>query len=212
MRISVAGATGVIGVRLIPLLVGAGHTVTGMTRAPDKTREIEAFGADAVVCDVSDVAALEGAMTAARPAVVMNALSDLPDDHDDAAASGSANARIRREGSRGPMKAAAAARVRRTIALSVAWPLGGDEGHAVEEMETAVLDGGGVVIRCGRLYGPGPWYAGSRSRRGSMSTTRHEGASSRWRRQKARSSSPTTIEGVGSSPAPTLRSPRPRGP
>ncbi|HLU30492.1 MAG TPA: epimerase, partial [Acidimicrobiia bacterium] len=32
MRIFVAGATGVIGARLVPLLVGAGHVVAGMTR------------------------------------------------------------------------------------------------------------------------------------------------------------------------------------
>ena len=36
MRVFVAGATGVIGVRLVPLLVAAGHEVVGMTRSAEK--------------------------------------------------------------------------------------------------------------------------------------------------------------------------------
>jgi nucleoside-diphosphate-sugar epimerase len=36
MRVFVAGASGVIGVRLVPLLVAAGHEVAGMTRSPGK--------------------------------------------------------------------------------------------------------------------------------------------------------------------------------
>ena len=34
MRVFVAGATGVVGQRLIPQLVAAGHRVTGTTRDP----------------------------------------------------------------------------------------------------------------------------------------------------------------------------------
>src|SRR5437588_1453842 len=39
MRIFLAGATGVIGVHLVPRLVAAGHTVAGMTRSPDKVEQ-----------------------------------------------------------------------------------------------------------------------------------------------------------------------------
>jgi nucleoside-diphosphate-sugar epimerase len=158
MHVFVAGATGVLGVRLIPLLVEGGHVVTGMTRTPEKAPVIEALGADAIVCDVYDRAALADAIAGARPEILVNALSDLPDELGDAAGSGGASARIRREGSRELIEAASAARVRRVVAFSVAWPLGGDEGDAVLEMERAVLDSGGVVVRCGRLHGPGTWY------------------------------------------------------
>jgi hypothetical protein len=37
MRIFLAGASGVIGQRLIPRLVHAGHVVGGLTRSPSKT-------------------------------------------------------------------------------------------------------------------------------------------------------------------------------
>ena len=37
MRVFLAGATGVIGIRLVPRLVSAGHEVAGMTRSHDKT-------------------------------------------------------------------------------------------------------------------------------------------------------------------------------
>ena len=67
MRVFLAGATGVIGVRLVPLLVAAGHQVTGMTRSPGKVKGLRALGAEAVVCDVYDTTGLRAAMVAARP-------------------------------------------------------------------------------------------------------------------------------------------------
>ena len=159
MRVFVAGATGVIGVRLVPLLVDAGHDVTAMTRTAAKASVIRAAGANAVVCDVYDPA-MPRAVRAARPEILINALSDLSDEIGVGGGKRSgANARIRREGSRSLMEAAASTGVERVVAFSVAWPLEGDEGVAVREMERAVLDAGGVVVRCGRLYGPGTWYA-----------------------------------------------------
>jgi nucleoside-diphosphate-sugar epimerase len=67
MRMFVAGATGVIGIRLVPLLVEAGHTVAGMTRSPAKAAELEAPGAEAVVCDVYDLEALRTAVARFEP-------------------------------------------------------------------------------------------------------------------------------------------------
>ena len=51
MRIFLAGASGVIGVRLVPLLVAAGHDVAGMTRTPSKVAPLRELGAVPVLCD-----------------------------------------------------------------------------------------------------------------------------------------------------------------
>jgi len=40
VRVFLAGVTGVIGVRLLPLLVAAGHEVVGMTRSPEKAGQV----------------------------------------------------------------------------------------------------------------------------------------------------------------------------
>src|SRR5512141_1359449 len=72
-----AGAGGVIGRRLVPLLRAAGLDVFGTTRSPERAQEIERAGARAVVVDAYDRDALVAAVVAARPDVVMHQLTDL---------------------------------------------------------------------------------------------------------------------------------------
>jgi nucleoside-diphosphate-sugar epimerase len=158
VRIFLAGATGVIGMRLVPLLVAGGHQVAGMTRSPHKADQVQALGAEPVVCDVFDAAALAEAVVSFRPDAVLHELTDLPDDEASIPQFGVANARIRREGTRNLLASAQAARAGRFLAQSVAWPLPGDAGAAVEELERSVLAAGGVVLRYGQLYGPGTYY------------------------------------------------------
>jgi len=52
-RVFVAGAAGVIGRRLTPLLVLRGYEVIGTTRSADKAPRIEALGAKAAVSTCS---------------------------------------------------------------------------------------------------------------------------------------------------------------
>jgi nucleoside-diphosphate-sugar epimerase len=181
VNIFVAGATGVIGQPLLKLLCAAGHTVTGTTRSAAKTPMIEALGGHAVVVDVFDAAALMQAVATAKPDVVINQLTDLPDARDPAqlAASRAGNARIRIEGTRNLMMAARAAGARRAIGQSIAFayapgpvplretdPL--DESEAqrvtvegVKAIEQQMLNTPGIegiVLRYGRLYGPGTWF------------------------------------------------------
>jgi nucleoside-diphosphate-sugar epimerase len=155
MRVFIAGASGVIGVRLVPLLVAEGHEVAGMTRTPGKRELLRSLGAEPVVCDVYDLVALRREVAAFRPEAVVNELTDLPDR---AATTNEANARMRRDGTRNLLAAAEEAQARRLVAQSIAWQLPGDAGAAVAELERLVLDANGVVVRYGRLYGPGTYY------------------------------------------------------
>jgi len=160
-RIFVAGASGVIGSRLVPLLVKAGHAVAGMTRSSAKAQALRALGATPIVCDVYDLAALQAAVAGYGPDTVVHQLTDLPDDAGLVPVHAEANNHIRREGTANLIAAARAAGTRHLLAQSVAWQLPSAGAAAVEELERAVLAAGGVVLRYGRFYGPGTYHDGS---------------------------------------------------
>jgi nucleoside-diphosphate-sugar epimerase len=176
--IFVAGASGAVGMRLVPLLVQAGHVVYGTTRSPGKAPELAALGARPVVVDVYDVAALSGALVSARPDVVISQLTDLPDalstlDQPQRTQALERNARMRTEGMGNLVAAALKSGAERLIAQSIAWIYApGPEPHS--EADPLNLDGGvtvagvvalerltlespplvGTVLRYGQLYGP----------------------------------------------------------
>ena len=158
MRVFVAGATGVLGVRVAPLLVEAGHEVVGLTRTAEKAAALRDIGVAPVVGDVYDVDAIERAVALTKPDALLNLLTDLPDDPAQIGEHMLANNRIRREGSRNLLRAARGAGVERVVAESVAWPLEGDAGAAVDELERATIAAGGVVVRYGQLYGPETYW------------------------------------------------------
>jgi nucleoside-diphosphate-sugar epimerase len=162
MRIFLAGATGVIGSRVVPLLVGAGHAVAGMTRTAAKADLIRSAGAEPVVGDVYDADALTSAVRMFRPELILHELTALPDRVEDIPAHSAANARIRVEGTRNLLAAASAAECAGFLAESIAWALPPGEGaDAVAELERNVLEFEGVVLRYGQLYGPGTYYPGA---------------------------------------------------
>jgi nucleoside-diphosphate-sugar epimerase len=182
VKIFLAGASGAIGQRLTPLLLAAGHHVTGMTRNPDAARALEAASLAAVIVDVFDESALKRAVTNARPDIVIHQLTDLPRvfDETELAASLPRNARIRVEGTRNLIAAAQAASVCRFIVQSIAFgyvpgsepraetdplDLAGPRAATVRgavNMEEQVLASGmqAIVLRYGLLYGPGTWSGG----------------------------------------------------
>lgn len=158
MRIFLAGASGVIGVRLVPLLIADGHVVAGMTRTAGNAGWLRDLGAEPVVCDVYDLPRLRATVAAFSPDLVMHQLTDLPDNFSDIRGFGARNVRIRDEGTRNLLDAAAAAGCERFVAQSIAWELPGKGGEAMVAFERQVLDVGGVVIRYGQLYGPDTYY------------------------------------------------------
>lgn len=158
MRVFIAGATGVIGIRLIPLLVSDGHEVTGMTRSEGKADALRALGAEPAICDVYDAEALSEAVVSANADAVVHLLTDLPDDVNEIDGFTAANARIRREGTRNLLAAAEAAGASHFLAESLAARPDGEAGAAVDELERSVLAAGGVVLRYGWLYGPDTYH------------------------------------------------------
>lgn len=158
LRIFLAGASGVIGQRLIPLLVEAGHVVGGMTRSSGKTELLASLGAEPILCDVFDREALIDAVRDFKPDVILNELTDLPDDVEKIGAHAQLNARIRTEGNQNLIEAARLNGSPKILAQTVAWQLpDGPDALAVAELERAVLAEGGVVLSYGQFYGPGTY-------------------------------------------------------
>jgi hypothetical protein len=85
---------------------------------------------------------------------VVNFLTDLSGGSEEA------NERIRREGAANALRAATVAGARRLVVESVAFPLTGDAARALEELERSTQDFAGevVILRFGRLWGPGTFH------------------------------------------------------
>ncbi len=184
MKIFLAGATGAVGKRLVPMLVAGGHQVFATTRTKDKVELLRAQGAEAVVVDGLDRDGLMKAVMAARPDAIvhhMTALASMKSlkRFDDEFA---VTNRLRTEGTEHLLAAARAAATRLFIAQSyTGWPnerRGGrvkteedplDDNppqamsktlaaiRALEQMTMNASTAGvtGMVLRVGSFYGPG---------------------------------------------------------
>ncbi len=76
MRIFLTGATGVIGRRVVPLLLSGDHEVTAVARTAPKRAALERVGAKAVTVDLFDVAQMHAAT--ADHDVVINLATHVP--------------------------------------------------------------------------------------------------------------------------------------
>ncbi len=182
MRVFVAGATGAIGQRLVPLLIDAGHEVTGTTRTPSKTDGLRLDGATPVVLDGRDGEAVRRAVLDAEPEVVVHEMTALSGDLDlrHFAESFAETNRLRTETTDHLLAAAVEVGARRFVAQSFAgWPneqsggpvkteddpLNTDPPKQVRETLGAILHLEaittgtpgieGLALRYGGFYGPG---------------------------------------------------------
>ena len=149
-----AGATGVIGIRLLPLMLAEGHTVAAMTRTPGKIDGLRVAGVTPVLCDLFDEKSLTAAVKGFQPDVVVHQATDLPDELEKLADFLPGNARIRSEGTRNLLTAARAANASGFVAQSVAF----FSDAVIEAHEKGVISAGGTVLRYGQFYGPGTFY------------------------------------------------------
>ena len=181
MRVFVAGANGAVGRRLVPMLVAAGHEVTGTTTREECTARIRSLGAEAVVMNGLDGASVGEAVARAKPDAIiheMTALSGAPDFRHFDRWFAMTN-RLRTEGTEYLLAAADATGVKRFVAQSFtgwsnsrsgSWVKTEDDPldphplpqqmqtlEAIKFLERAVLEAPleGIVVRYGGLYGPG---------------------------------------------------------
>ncbi len=173
MKIFVAGATGVIGRRLIPLLIDAGSEVTAVARSKAKAGLLTKQGATPVAVSLFDANGLKDAVAGHN--TVINVTTRIPSGLRILLPGAFAeNIRIRREASKNLANAAIAARAQRFVqeSFAPAYPDRGDEWidedvpimpggyiESVRDAESAASvftrsGGAGVVLRFSMLYGP----------------------------------------------------------
>lgn len=181
MRIFVAGASGAVGLRLVPALVSAGHSVAGLTRTPAKAEAIRRMGAHPVVADGLDAEAIRTAVGSAKPEIIIHEMTDLGGASDlrhfDRTFANS-NA-LRTRGTDLLLAAGREAGVRRFVAQSYCgWPFARTGGpiktegdaldpdppeefrralQAIRYLERTVTGSSqpeGIVLRYGSFYGP----------------------------------------------------------
>jgi nucleoside-diphosphate-sugar epimerase len=181
MRIFVAGATGAVGRRLVPILLSTGHSVTGLTRTPQKAELIRALGAAAVVADGLDATSIHAAVASAKPDVIVHEMTDLKNASDlrNFGRSFASSNRLRTQGTDHLLAAAREAGVSRFVAQSFCgWPYARDGSpvkseidpldpeppeemrptlDAIRYLEKTVTGSSapqGIVLRYGGFYGP----------------------------------------------------------
>ena len=181
MRVFLAGATGVLGRRLIPNLLERGHSVIGTSNTKTKLSELRKLGVEAVLMNGIERDSVVSAVNAARPDVVVNEMTALSSvrnlKHFDRVFN--LTNRLRAEGTAHLLAAAKQCGAKKIVVQSfTGWPfepsaLATSEDipferdlpaqmiqsqRAIQKMEEMVVSAQpltGVVLRYGYFYGPG---------------------------------------------------------
>lgn len=179
LSVFVAGGTGVLGSRLVTLLLASGHRVGAMTRSRAKAHQLLRQGAEPVVCNVYDEPALTRSLADFGPDVTVNLLTSFPSRTHPRTLPRqmAATNRLRNDGTARLVRAAQAAGTRRFVSQSAAHAYAPDDRspaaetdrlytgapaafaeivRALAESERAVRSAPGmeaIVLRYGFLYG-----------------------------------------------------------
>ncbi|MEV0843419.1 NAD(P)-dependent oxidoreductase [Actinocatenispora sera] len=181
MRVFVAGATGVVGRQLLPLLAEVGHEPIGMARSAAADDRVRELGGRPVRADALDADAVAQAVRITAPDAIVNMLTAIPAKVDSRhlARDFDATNRLRTEGTRNLLAAARRAGVPRVIAQGLAYAYEPGDGvanedsplwakppsqfvpvlDALRDLERQTTAAGGLVLRLGHLYGPGSTFA-----------------------------------------------------
>jgi nucleoside-diphosphate-sugar epimerase len=177
MRVFVAGASGVIGSRLVSQLTDRGHEVVGTHRSPDHAERIRSLGAEPVALDLLDPRAVRDAVLAAEPDAIVHEATALTDVKFSRSLDKSfvATNRLRTEGTDALLAAAREAGVTKFVAQSFASMRHAREGawvknendpldsspvksaresfDAMRWLDETVVSAGGIILRYGVFYG-----------------------------------------------------------
>ena len=177
MRVFIAGATGVIGTRLVPRLVERGHEVIGTSRSAERAADLNAQGAEGIVLDLLHPQAVREAVAAARPEAIVHQATALAGgiDFRHFDRSFAVTNRLRTKGTDALLAAAREAGVPRVLAQSfTSFPYAREGGPvkteddpldpappkvmresvaAIRHLERVMTEAGGLVLRYGGFYG-----------------------------------------------------------
>jgi nucleoside-diphosphate-sugar epimerase len=180
MRVLVAGATGVIGRQLVPLLISAGHEVIAVSRGRGEVDR--RVGVEVVVADILDRAEITRVVREHAPDAIVHIATAIPAEINPKklAEDFALTNRLRTEGTRNLIDAAAEAGVGRVVTEGLAYaydPSGSKPAaedvalwqappkqfapvlEALQQLERLTAEANGLVLRFGHLYGPGSIYA-----------------------------------------------------
>ena len=178
MRVFLTGASGAIGSRLVPRLIDAGHEVTGTHNSPSSAEVLQTLGAKPVRLDLLDAGAVREAVLESEPDAIVHeatALADVKFRRNMDKVTAKTN-ELRTNGTDALLAAAREADVRRFVAQSVAafsryaregGPVKTEDdpvdptppknfqrgAAAMNYLEQAVTDFGGIALRYGVFYG-----------------------------------------------------------
>jgi nucleoside-diphosphate-sugar epimerase len=177
MRVFVAGASGAIGTRLVPQLIDAGHEVIGTHNSARNAERLRALGADAIALDLLDARMVRKAVLEIEPEAIIHQATALANARFGRSLDRTfvQTNRLRTEGTDALLAAAREVGARRFVAQSFANYRYAREGGmvktedypldpapppntrltqaAMNHLELAVTDAGGIALRYGLFYG-----------------------------------------------------------
>ncbi len=138
MKIFVAGATGVLGRRLLGQLRARGHKVLGLVRSDAGERAVRALGGEPRCANLFNADSLARAAEGAE--VVIHAATAIPTRPKPGRADWAMNDRVRREGTRALCEAAALVGARLLVLQSIVWVARPSDGAPFDETSPANPD------------------------------------------------------------------------
>ena len=177
MRVLVAGASGVLGRRIVRQLVARNHRVVGLARSETAEATVRSLGGEPRRADLFDANAV--AQAAQGCEIIIRAATAIPTKVRSGPKDWVMNDRIRREGTRSLVAATALVGARAFLQESVVWAVGTLDGRPFDEdaspakdpILASALDGERIAreagssqgfptlaLRCGGFYSADGWH------------------------------------------------------